>query len=1364
MRQVKNAYSVLHSRTDVSEVNFIDNKFSRAMKTRYIDVILNGVLVKAMMDTGASRSIMPVSVYERIGKPALCAPATTLRTLSHPLSVRGETTVTVQNLDHSVAFDETFFVANNDRDFVILGSHLLTAVHVAAFVNGRGKERCDDVFFIDEGTLQSVMEVIRSSPQVCTNKKLNPNYLPTIIGYEADIEMMPDATLRYFKPRPVPEGYLKQLDEQLDEMVQQGVLRPYNGAPPWASPVVWALKKGTNERRFCADLSVQLNRYIKNFDYQIPRIENITRKFAGCVVFAKIDLKKAYWQIAVSLKTQALQIVNTHRGPFVVTRLMMGMKNSAALFQRIMEQTIGDVPGVIIYLDDIVVGAPSEAELHTRVGSVVDALTASRFTINYTKSQLKPMRKITFLGMVFENGEYRVDDAHLQKIRDIPRPKNGREVASFLGLVNYFRRFVDRSKCDLSANLEQLKKKRTTFLWTQECEREFLALKRMLVSSPILAMYDPAWPLTLTTDASDTMIGGVLTQPRRGVGPDESAVMYVSRKLLDRETRYGITEKEALAIHYCTNRLRDFLLGRKFKLVTDHQALEYVFHPQSGITKTSNSRLIRWRLALAHFDFDIQYRPGTEITHADAMTRLQTAIRNQHDEDEEIVFAIMGSHDLVPIEFDFVAPPLSNARIQAELRGKHIYRDLMQTIIREDWQHASKAIKVYLKYKDGLAIHNDIIYYGTRPFIPVNMRDEVIKLSHGQHQGSNYLEKAVRVNAWWPDMSESIRDFVRKCHECIKLRGKPAATAKAHQWPRNGVWERLHFDWGQLSDGTLVFVVVDAASNWIHAEICENRSSETVIRVLKALFFDKFRPQLVVSDNAKEFISKRVLLWLNSLGVNRIGTPVYNPESNGPAEKAVQTVKRWLKAYNKDLGIPQDEYLGLCLQYHRLTAKNQLGTTPSQAVYGRQGFAPPMDLSFKAGDRVTYRKPVGAVEKKFDAVVLYSEGNRLVVIADDRPEPIALHVSANSILRLPDPDTRYRGKDEELVRKAVANARGAGEGCNDALPRDAQHESTRDPLEEFGNLNLHNQGPTNAGWSSDSSDNEDFEEVPREYKATRNAVTNAVTIRGYNTGNSAVTRSANHTDLRGNQPSRVTEEEPSSRTNNMFSVCGSNQYTNFDPQQDIPSSSGYSRAGVQPAQPCSPEHLFSPNANSTTLAHDNEPVGLPYNHAEISGIRQARASNKTNSTRGQQVTRRVGGKRGRPGGRGNARIPDVRPGSSVSVASNNCGTEENPDMRQRTVREFTSVAATKQHSNKNKNYITANIEAIKSKSTTTTSNNNTNDTTLVSKIPPPTRIQPKTSRPAAVNSANPNTVQVSPRFLRNGKNVEYASTILETGP
>lgn len=266
----------------------------------------------------------------------------------------------------------------------------------------------------------------------------------------------------------------------------------------------------------------------------------------------------------------------------------------------------------LIYLDDVVVLGSSVEEHMERVSQVFECIRQAKLKLKPEKCQLL-QKEVTFLGHVINELGISPNPENVEKLVQMKVPRNVREVRGFLGLDNYYRKFI-AGYSQIAKSLVDLTRKNAKFDWTEECEQSFNQLKRALTGADIMAYPKDHGRFILDTDASDYAIGAVLSQEQDG---QEKVVAYGSHTLGKSERNYCVTDKELLAVRYFIEYYKQYLLGREFIVRTDHQALVWLFS-----LKESKRRIARWIEILSQYNFSIQYRPGKKHGNADSLPRM----------------------------------------------------------------------------------------------------------------------------------------------------------------------------------------------------------------------------------------------------------------------------------------------------------------------------------------------------------------------------------------------------------------------------------------------------------------------------------------------------------------------------------------------------------------------------------------------------------------------------------------------------------------------------------------------------------------------------------------------------------------------
>ena len=413
--------------------------------------------------------------------------------------------------------------------------------------------------------------------------------------------------------RRVPIFKREIMDEEIRKLEDHRLIEKSNS--PWSSPLVLVRKKD-GSWRLCVDYRKLNSKTIKDA-YPIPRVADDLDSLAGAKWFSSLDLNMAYHQIPMDEKDKQKTAFATPRGGLYQYRVMpFGLCNAPATFQRVIERALSGLQWqvTVLYLDDIIVYGRDFQEHLNNLGLVMDRLQAANQKLKAKKCRFF-QKEVAFLGHIVTEHGVKTDPAKTAVVEKWRRPENVSELRSFLGLVSYYRRYI-QNFAGIAKSLHALTSKHSEWKWTDECEIAFKSLKEKLISAPILGYPDAnCGSFVLDTDASNESIGAVLSQIQNN---EEVVIAYGSRTLSSSERNYCVTRKEMLAMVHFVKHFKQYLLGREFLLRTDHGALVWLHK-----FKEPEGQVARWLQQLAPYEFRIQHRAGNRHGNADALSRLK---------------------------------------------------------------------------------------------------------------------------------------------------------------------------------------------------------------------------------------------------------------------------------------------------------------------------------------------------------------------------------------------------------------------------------------------------------------------------------------------------------------------------------------------------------------------------------------------------------------------------------------------------------------------------------------------------------------------------------------------------------------------
>ncbi|XP_045537579.1 uncharacterized protein K02A2.6-like [Papilio machaon] len=749
-------------------------------------------------------------------------------------------------------------------------------------------------------------------------KELFSGGLGRFTGGQATLRVREGATPVFHRARPLPYALRERVDAELDRMLRDGVIEPVD-CSDWASPLV-PVNKADGSLRVCADYKATLNPVLQIDRYPLPRIEDLMVRLSGACFFSKIDLSQAYNQIELD-DTKKYTVINTHRGLYRYNRLVYGLASSPGIFQRIMCNLLRGIPNVEIFLDDVIIGGKTISEHLEALQEVFSRLHNSGLKLKSSKCVFL-VNEIRYLGYVISKDGIKTDPSKIEAIAKLPRPSNVSELRSFLGILNFYGKFIKNMSSRL-VPLYELLKKDTEWNWSAECENAFIKIKKILSSVDTLAHYDSKKPLVVTCDASGRGIGGVLTQIDAGSG-GERPVAYASRTLTDAEKNYSQIHREALAIIFCVNKFHQYLYGRHFTLRTDHKPLVSIFGPNTGIPAMVASRMQRWAIILSAYSFDIEY-VRTDENSADGLSRLPIDCKQSEPTPPEQTY-LHCIQDSLCLDYN----EIKNETIRDPILAKVLL------YIRDGWPaHCELTnMKPYWNRRNELYEELGCVMWGHRLVVPEKCKSKILKIIHEPHMGIVKSKALARSYVWWAGIDEAVERACRECEACAaQADAPPRQTPRMWPWPSRP-WTRLHLDFLGPIGGKTFLVVVDAMSKWIEVFHMTGVSASYLIDRLNELFSRFGIPKQIVTDNGTQFASKEFEYFNQYYGIQHIFTPPYHPSSNGLAENAVKTLKRIIK---KALQEKRDinRALWSFLLYYRNVEHCTTGESPAMLLLGR---------------------------------------------------------------------------------------------------------------------------------------------------------------------------------------------------------------------------------------------------------------------------------------------------------------------------------------------------------------------------------------------------------------------------------------------
>ena len=797
--------------------------------------------------------------------------------------------------------------------------------------------------------------------------------------------------------RRIAPPLVEEVREHIQEMLDGGAIRPSQS--PWCNAVVLVRKKDGG-LRFCIDFR-RLNRRTKKDAFPLPRMQETMESMVGARLFSTMDLKSGFWQVKMAKESQQYTAFTVgSMGVYEFLRMPYGLCNAPATFQRLMQNCLGELnlTYALIYLDDVIVFSSTEEDHIHRLRVVF-----SRFMEHGLK--LKPSKchflqdEITFLGHQISAEGMKPGTENLRAIAEMAPPTTYTGIREYTGMTGFFRRFI-KGYAKIAKPLNDLlsgeasKLKSEPVQLTPEALQAFEELKLKCMTAPVLAFADFEKEFRLETDASNDGLGAVLLQQ-----DDEKhwhPVAFASRELKGGEPKYHSSKLEFLALKWAvTEQFREYLQYKEFTVRTDNNPLTYVL-TTPGLDALGH----RWVAALAGFNMKLDYVKGTDNKVADALSRVRQKLdketvtellncarvgnspRAESDNinviqegervDQEIIVrhtqivkqhkkfrnlanggwvAAQNRDPVIPLVKEWVDRPKDDTRKLEEFLGDRV----------PDYDK-----RFYAARQKEFMIHDGLLYLRTTTptgqdstpvfVVPAGKRQAAIDGCHRSagHQGRDRTLSLMKERFWWPGMSRALFRAVFTCGRCKQY------EAKGQLPPMNPIlctepMELVHVDYVGMEVTVAtkekpvvknVLVVVDHFTRYVQAYVTKNHTARTTARVLYNNYFSVFGfPQRLMSDQGTEFCGNVISAMCSLLGVEKIRTTPYHPQTNGSAERVHQTLQRMIGKLDPEKRKKWPYHIGSILIAYNSTRSMVTGFSPYFLMFGRRPRLP-IDLLF----------------------------------------------------------------------------------------------------------------------------------------------------------------------------------------------------------------------------------------------------------------------------------------------------------------------------------------------------------------------------------------------------------------------------------
>lgn len=791
----------------------------------------------------------------------------------------------------------------------------------------------------------------------------------------------------YIKPYRLPHSQKVEINKQVDQMVKDGVVEEASSA--WNSPLLLVPKKedqnGNKKWRLVIDYR-QVNKVIEDDKFPLPNITEILDSLSGAVYFSHLDLSQGYYQLELEKNSRKITAFTTPAGQFQMTRLPMGLKISPSAFSRMMTVAMSGLnfTNCFIYLDDLIVFGRNLGEHSYNLKLVLNKLREVNLKLNVGKCQFLK-RSLVYLGHTISEKGIEPDKSKVEVIHNFPTPVNQDEVKRFVAMANYYRRHI-RNFALIARPLNLLTRKGVEFKWSSKCQDSFNSLKMSLASAEVLDFPDfsDKNEFVLHTDASGTAVGSLLSNSNK------RPVAFASRGLSKGELNYSTIEKELLAIVWAVKHFRPYLFGRKFTIVTDHRPLIYLFS-----LINPSSRLIKFRLALEEYNFEVVYLKGKHNVVADALSRINIdELRSLADNEEQVNMVttrgmarrerINGageeSNSTVPIEL--LRPPKDikwwmkveedelinngislkncegcekfiqvNIRTQADIDSiVQDFNTLTEAFGIQEMVVLKSRVAVELVKSFQNAHQNSLIKFvfvnGATVVMDQKQKKVILNDFHhlmtGGHAGIKRMYRNIKQRFSWPGLKKDVEEYVSKCLSCKKCKIIRHIKAPMEMTSTAGeAFQKVYLDLvGPLpmddSGYKYILTIQCELTKFVEAYPIKNKEAETVADKFVKEFILRFGvPRVIATDCGTEFTAQLFTETCKLLEIEKLLSTPYHHESIGALENSHKQLGQYLKIKTLEKGGYWSSWVPFWTFTHNNSVHSSTNYAPAELVFGK---------------------------------------------------------------------------------------------------------------------------------------------------------------------------------------------------------------------------------------------------------------------------------------------------------------------------------------------------------------------------------------------------------------------------------------------
>jgi hypothetical protein len=736
--------------------------------------------------------------------------------------------------------------------------------------------------------------------------------------------------LRQFNPILLPV-----IEKEVKKLLDAKIIVPLRYSD-WVANLV-PVRKKNGEIRLCVDFR-NLNKSSLKDNYPLPKMDHVLEKVVGATRMSMIDGFSGYNQIVVCESDKEKTAFTTPWGTFMYDKMPFGLMNAGATFQRAMDIAfVGERDKfVVIYLDDLTVFSKSDEDHIIHLKQTFEKCRKYGLSLNPKKSHFA-MQEGKLLGHIVSRDGIRIDPKRVEAIETLVIPRNVKEIQSFLGKINFLRRFVPNF-AEIVKLITDMLKKNSEVKWTTEARASFDHIKKVISEAPVLASPNYLKEFFIFSFASEHTLAAVLLQ--KNEEGYEQPIAFFSKSLRDAELKYNIMEKQAYAMVKALKAFRTYVLHSKIIAYVPTSAVKDIL-----VQADSDGKRGRWLAKIQEFDLEVK---PTKLVKGQGLARLLA----------ESNFRALGMNNIQDEEGWIDMNEIDDQIIEDKIEDKFIasdwYKDIVMYLLTlkcPDELSTSKARTLKLHAVKYCISDKKLYWKDPLGFLLVCLveseTEEVINQFHegvcgGHHAWRATTYKILRAGYYWPKLFPDVNAKVRACNPCQFFTGKqklPAmplvpikVEAPFQQWGLDFIGE---INPHSSAQHRWILTATDYFTKWVEAIPTRKATDSVVIEFLEENILARFGcPRKIVTDNAQAFKSMAMISFCQKYNIVLGHSTAYYPQGNGLAESSnkslINIIKKVLKENKKSWHL----HLKYALWANRIGTKKSIGTSPFQMVYG----------------------------------------------------------------------------------------------------------------------------------------------------------------------------------------------------------------------------------------------------------------------------------------------------------------------------------------------------------------------------------------------------------------------------------------------